>query len=125
MAKKQAKLSKKQFNKAQAAAEYQFMLQMEQQEAQAEYQGMLQQRQFEQAQLAQEDALKQQLAQNEKLAQRSEEAANRARGMMDVNGLEQAPSIRSNSKARKSRRTAATAGTSQLTNPLTISMGGA
>jgi hypothetical protein len=125
MARRQAKLSKKQFSKAQKTSELQFMLQMEQQAAQTEFQAMLQQSQFEQAQLAQEDALRQQLAQNERLAQRSEEAANKARGLVDVNGLEQAPTVRSNSKARQSRKKAATAGTTQLTNPLTISMGGA
>lgn len=124
MAKRQARLSKRQFSQAQDAADRQFMLQMEQQEAQAEFQAALQRKQFKQAQGAQASALQQQLKQNEMLAKRSEEAANRARGMMDVNALEQAPSVRSNSKARRSRRTAATSGTSRLINPLTISMGG-
>jgi hypothetical protein len=120
----QMEQSQMQFAAAQEAAWNQFQLQIEQQERQYEQQSRLQRRQFRKAQNAQDAALQQQLQQNELLAKRSEEAANKARGMMDVGGLDQAPTVRSNPKSRKRRKLVGATGTSQLTNPLTISLGG-
>lgn len=80
-----------------------------------------QEAQFAAAQAAQEAALQQQLMQNEEMARRSEEAANRAMGMKLVG--QDPDAVKLKSTARKKARKRAVSGTAQLSNPLTISMG--
>lgn len=100
-----------QFNATIAWQMEQSALQMSSQEAQ-----------FAAAQAAQEQALQQQLLQNEEMAKRSEEAANRAMGMKLVG--QDTDAVKLKSSARKKARKRAVSGTAQLSNPLTISMGG-
>jgi hypothetical protein len=111
-----------QFNQTRQDSMDQFNATMAWQAAQAESQMSSQQAQFAAAQAAQEMALQQQLVQNEEMARRSEEAANRAMGMKLIG--QNPDSVKVKSAARKKARKKATSGTSQLYNSLTISMGG-
>ena len=114
--------SKDQFEKSRKDSLDQFNASMAFQAEQSALQMATQEAQFAAAQAAQETALQQQLLQNEEMARRSEESANRAMGMKLVGQDPDAVKLKSSS--RKKARKKAVTGTSQLANPLTISFGG-
>ena len=114
--------SKDQFEKSRKDSLDQFNASMAFQAEQSALQMATQEAQFAAAQAAQEAALQQQLLQNEEMARRSEESANRAMGMKLVGQDPDAVKLKSSS--RKKARKKAVTGTSQLANPLTISFGG-
>lgn len=101
----------------------QFNIAQQNQMAMAEWQMASQEAQFAAAQAAQEQQLMMQMEQNERMAAESEKAANRAMGLKLVGQDPDAVKVKSNIK-KKNRRKQAARGTTQLTNPLTISLGG-
>lgn len=114
--------NKDQFDQSRQDSMDQFNASMAWQIQNAEAQRASQEAQFAAAQAQQEEALRIQMEQNERMALEAEKASNRAMGMKLVG--QDADIVKVRSKAKGKARKKAALGTTQLANPLTISLGG-